>query len=77
MNMREIVVLVPVVFFIIWIGVYPKTFLKPMEATVSGLLARIEQKLEEGGSQQFVERRVSESATVITTENQMMQEKVE
>jgi NADH-quinone oxidoreductase subunit M len=77
LNVREIVVLVPVVLFIIWIGIYPKTFLKPMEATVSGLLARIEQKLEEGASQQVVSRGVNESAPLITTEYQMTQEKAE
>jgi NADH-quinone oxidoreductase subunit M len=38
-------VLIPVVIFIIWIGVYPKPFLKPMEATVNGMLKRVEQRV--------------------------------
>jgi NADH-quinone oxidoreductase subunit M len=46
LNKREILVLVPVVFFIIWIGVYPKPFLKPMEATVNSLIKRVEQRVE-------------------------------
>ncbi len=69
LNIREIVILVPVVFFIIWIGIYPKTFLQPMEASVSGLLARIEQKLDAKESQQYGEEVVIESEAVIIPEN--------
>ncbi len=46
MTKREVAVLLPVVILIIWIGVYPKPFLKPMEATVNGLIKRIEQRVE-------------------------------
>ena len=45
LSKREIVVLVPVVIFIIWIGVYPKPFLKPMEATVNAMIKRVEQRV--------------------------------
>ena len=38
LNLREIVVLVPIVVFIIWIGVYPKPFLSRMEQSVSQVL---------------------------------------
>jgi NADH-quinone oxidoreductase subunit M len=38
---REIVVLVPVVLCIIWIGIYPRPFLQPMEASVKQLLAQV------------------------------------
>ena len=31
---REIVVLLPILLFIVWIGVHPNTFLKPMKASV-------------------------------------------
>ena len=44
MSKRECLVLIPVVVFIIWIGVYPKPFLKPMEATVNNLILTVEQK---------------------------------
>jgi len=46
MSKRELAVLVPIVILIIWIGVYPKPFLKPMEATVNGLIKRVEQRVE-------------------------------
>jgi NADH-quinone oxidoreductase subunit M len=46
MTKRELVVLLPVVIFIIWIGVYPKPFLKPMEASVNGLIKRVEQRVQ-------------------------------
>jgi NADH-quinone oxidoreductase subunit M len=38
LSLREIVVLVPIVVFIIWIGVYPKPFLNRMEKSVSQVL---------------------------------------
>jgi NADH-quinone oxidoreductase subunit M len=39
MNLRELVSVLPLVVFIIWIGVHPTTFLAPMEAAVTHLLA--------------------------------------
>src|SRR5512142_1975847 len=39
LSPREIALLVALVIFIIWIGVYPSTFLNPMQASVSNLLA--------------------------------------
>jgi NADH-quinone oxidoreductase subunit M len=45
LTKRELMVLIPVVIFIIWIGVYPKPFLKPMEATVNGMIKRVEQRM--------------------------------
>jgi NADH-quinone oxidoreductase subunit M len=50
MSKREVAVLLPVVLLIIWIGVYPKPFLKPMEATVNGLIQRIEQRVDIKGT---------------------------
>jgi len=39
MNLREILTAMPLVVLIVWIGVYPSTFLSPMEAAVRLLLA--------------------------------------
>ncbi len=39
-SLREMIVVAPLIVFIIWIGVYPDTFLNPMEAAVRLLLAR-------------------------------------
>ena len=38
LSLREIVVLVPIVLFIVWIGVYPKPFLSRMEKSVNHVL---------------------------------------
>ncbi len=38
LSLREIVVLIPIVVLIVWIGVYPKPFLSRMEASVNHVL---------------------------------------
>ena len=38
---REIVVLLPILLFIVWIGVHPNTFLKPMEASVGVVAEKV------------------------------------
>jgi NADH-quinone oxidoreductase subunit M len=40
LTKREFWTLAPVIFFIIWIGVYPNTFLRKLDVSVSELLAR-------------------------------------
>ena len=42
LSLREMCVILPVVFFIIWLGVYPKTFLDKTEASVYRLVRHIE-----------------------------------
>jgi NADH-quinone oxidoreductase subunit M len=44
LSAREWALLAPVVLFIIWIGVYPKTFTSRTEATVQALIAQVESK---------------------------------
>jgi NADH-quinone oxidoreductase subunit M len=39
-NIREFLVVAPMVVLIVWIGVHPNTFLEPMEASVRLLLTR-------------------------------------
>ena len=39
-SLRELIVVAPLLVFIIWIGVFPTTFLNPVEAAVRLLLAR-------------------------------------
>jgi NADH-quinone oxidoreductase subunit M len=39
-SLRELMVVAPLLVFIVWIGIYPNTFLNPMEAAVRLLLAR-------------------------------------
>ena len=44
LSLREVVVLVPLVIFVVWIGVYPNTFLKPMEPSVKSFIQQVEAK---------------------------------
>ncbi|MGW8322546.1 MAG: complex I subunit 4 family protein, partial [Thermodesulfobacteriota bacterium] len=40
LNLREIAVLVPIIVMIIWIGIYPQTFLRKMDRSVGHFLTR-------------------------------------
>jgi NADH-quinone oxidoreductase subunit M len=44
LSSREIALLVPVVLMIVWIGVYPNTFLRPMDASTAHLLEQMQVK---------------------------------
>ena len=44
MNAREVACMLPLLLFIFWIGVYPQTFLRKMEASVSAVVTRMEEK---------------------------------
>ena len=44
LSLREIIVLLPLIFFIIQIGVYPKPFLSRMDASVKHLISQVELK---------------------------------
>ena len=41
LSPRELATLVPVIVFIVWIGIYPKPFLQPTEASLKQLLAQV------------------------------------
>jgi NADH-quinone oxidoreductase subunit M len=41
MNIREVIVLIPIFVFIIWIGIYPGTFLKLTEASTQTILQQV------------------------------------
>jgi NADH-quinone oxidoreductase subunit M len=42
MNPREILVFAPIVVVVIWMGVYPSSFLKPMQPSIANLIDRVE-----------------------------------
>jgi len=50
-NLREKLILVPLVILVFWIGIYPSTFFKPMEKSIESLLNRVKyaqvEKLED------------------------------
>jgi NADH-quinone oxidoreductase subunit M len=41
MNLREMIVIIPILIFIVWIGVYPNTFLKLTEASTQSILQQV------------------------------------
>ena len=44
LNAREVVVLLPILLFIVWIGVYPKPFLNRMEKSVGLVVTQVRQE---------------------------------
>jgi NADH-quinone oxidoreductase subunit M len=42
LNRRELAILVPIAALVLWMGVYPESFLAPMRNDVGVLLARID-----------------------------------
>jgi NADH-quinone oxidoreductase subunit M len=42
LNKREIISVLPIILFIVWIGVYPNTFLKKSEASVKRIIENVE-----------------------------------
>ncbi|MDQ1238708.1 MAG: NADH-quinone oxidoreductase subunit, partial [Thermodesulfobacteriota bacterium] len=41
---REVLVLTPILVFVVWIGVYPNTFLRPMEPALKNFVQVVEKK---------------------------------
>ncbi len=46
LNSREVLVLFPLLIFVVWIGVYPNTFLKPMEPSVAKFIKQVNERRE-------------------------------
>jgi NADH-quinone oxidoreductase subunit M len=44
LNLREIVYLAPIVIMMFWMGIYPQTFLRKMDVSVSNLLNQVNRK---------------------------------
>ncbi|MBM2828391.1 MAG: NADH-quinone oxidoreductase subunit [Actinobacteria bacterium] len=44
MNAREVAYMLPLLLFVFWIGLYPQTFLRKMETSVSAVVTRMEEK---------------------------------
>ncbi len=46
MNLREIAYMLPIILFIVWIGVYPQPFLRKMDASVKHLIHQVESRVQ-------------------------------
>jgi NADH-quinone oxidoreductase subunit M len=51
LSIREILTLGPIAAVVMWMGVYPESFMAPMRADVQSLLVRIERAAPEGDAQ--------------------------
>lgn len=51
LSLREVAVLAPIAAAVLWMGVYPESFLAPMRNDVSIILARVERAAPEGDAQ--------------------------
>lgn len=81
LNPREIAVLVPILVFIVWIGVFPNTFLKPMETSVEKVATKVQAVSTDntpdighinthGETQEFIPIRNIENTKMIEEETQ-------
>jgi NADH-quinone oxidoreductase subunit M len=50
LNWREIVVFVPMIAVVLWMGIYPGSFLKPMRPTISNLIESVQAARHTGNS---------------------------
>ena len=48
LNARELWLLTPIAAAVLWMGIYPESFLSPMRADVGRLLTRIERAMPAG-----------------------------
>ena len=44
LNFREIVITVPLIILIFWLGIYPKPFIEKIEPTIDKIIAQVQQK---------------------------------
>ncbi|MGC8811760.1 MAG: complex I subunit 4 family protein, partial [bacterium] len=63
LSAREILVLSSVTLFIVWIGLYPQTFLSRMEPTVKNYLVQVQAKYQAG-------EKMAQSGSLVVAERQ-------
>jgi NADH-quinone oxidoreductase subunit M len=51
LSKREMALMVPIALAVLWMGIYPESFLRPMRNDVGALLARLERAAPEGDAQ--------------------------
>ena len=53
LDLREIAIMLPVLLFIIWIGIYPQPFLSKLDKTVNHLVAKVDEGRKKGLATRF------------------------
>jgi len=48
LSVRELFLLVPIALAVLWMGIYPESFLAPMRGNVASIVARTERAKPEG-----------------------------
>jgi len=46
LNWREIVVFVPMLAVVLWMGIYPSSFLKPIQPSIANLIESVQSARE-------------------------------
>ena len=45
LTWREVAVFAPMIAIVLWIGVYPNSFLKPMQPSIAKLIERVDSEM--------------------------------
>ena len=74
LNPRELAVLLPILLFIVWIGVYPNTFLEPMKISVEAVAAEVKVEKEDTTPEvgQLINHEESQDTVVLEIETEKL-----
>jgi len=67
LSPREILVLTPILVFVVWIGVYPNTFLRPMEPALKNFVQVVEKKRSTVLDREKAQKAQMESASMLAS----------
>ncbi|HEX7967262.1 MAG TPA: NADH-quinone oxidoreductase subunit M [Stellaceae bacterium] len=56
LNWREIAIFAPMIAIVLWMGVYPVSFLQPMQPSVANLVERIQEALRQDAAAKLAQR---------------------
>jgi len=56
LHWREVVVFAPMIALVLWMGIYPNSFLKPMQPSLAKLMERVQLSLHENAAAKLAER---------------------
>jgi NADH-quinone oxidoreductase subunit M len=48
LNWREIAIFAPMILIVLWMGIYPSSFLRPMQPTINNLIERVQAQRDTG-----------------------------